>query len=162
LLAAAYGIKVPAPDRGEAVRRAEVYNGDAIIAQETAKERVREVKVSAARKQFVDGPVLILPVSPQFGYTFNPNALLAIDGDTTVYDGEVQATDAWGVLQSSDGFLVVRHNGPIVRVQVPAPAEVNTRPLKGDGWTLVLQKGWVLAPGDRAGDYVLKPESGQP
>ena len=162
LLAAAYGIKSPAPDRGEAIRRAQAYNGDGIIAQETAKERLREEEVSAARKQFVEGPVLILPAGTQFGYTFNPNALLAIDGDTTVYEGEVQASGAWGVLQSSKGFLVIRHNGPIVRVQVPAPAQVNSRPLKGDGWTLVLQKGWVLATGDRAGDYVLKPENAQP
>ncbi len=160
LLAVAYRITLPAPDRAEATRRAEPYDGDEVIAQETAKERGRAEKVNAARKRFVESPVLILPVDGQFHYTFNPNAVLPVDGDLTVYEGEVQVSDTWGVLRSSNGFLMVRRNDSIVRVQVPAPAEVNSRPLKGDGWTLVPQKGWTLVPGDRAGDYVLKPGNG--
>jgi hypothetical protein len=47
----------------------------------------------------------------------------------------------------------------IVRLQVPAPRNPSAQPLRGEGWTLVLQKGWALIPGERAGDYVLKPEN---
>ena len=149
----------PAPTRAEAIRRARAYDGDEVIALETAKERIREAKVDAARKRFVEGPVLALPVDGQFNYSFNPHAVLALDADSTLYEGEVQVSDAWGVLRSSEGFLVVRRNGSIVRVQVPAPTEVNSRPLKGDGWVLTLEKGWLIGPGARPGEYVLKPES---
>ncbi len=162
LLTTAYSIKLPAPTRAEAIRRAQAYDGDEVIAIETARERVREAKVDAARKRFVEGPVLVLPVGGQFNYSFNPHAVLALDADSTVYEGEVQVSDAWGVLRSSEGFLMVRRNGMIVRVQVPAPVNANSRPLKGDGWTLTLEKGWRVAPGDRAGDYVLKPQDVSP
>ncbi len=104
-------------------------------------------------------PVMTLPVHAQFNFSFNPHAVLAVDADSTLYKGDVQVGDAWGVLRSSEGFLIVRRNGSIVRVQVPAPAEVNWRPLKGDGWILILEKGWLVAPGARPGDYALKPES---
>lgn len=146
----------PAPTRAEAIRRARAYDGDEVIALETAKERIREAKVDAARKRFVEGPVLALPVDGQFNYSFNPHAVLALDADSTLYEGEAQVSDAWGVLKCSEGFLLVRRNGLIVRVQVPAPMDANARPLKGDGWTLDLQKGWLLSPGERSGDYVLK------
>jgi hypothetical protein len=156
LLANAYDLKLGIPGRAAATRRARAYDGDEVIAQETARERVREEKANAARKRFIEGPVLILPVDGKFGYTFNPHAVLAIDEASTVYEGEVQVGDVWGVLRSSNGFLMVRSNGSIVRIQVPAPADANSRPVKGDDWTLELNSGWALDAGGRAGDYVLK------
>jgi hypothetical protein len=156
LLAQACGIKLAVPDRTEATRRAQAYDGDEVIALETARARQHEARASAARRRFIDGPVLILPVDGQFGYSFNPNAVLALDGDATVYEGEVQVSDVWGVLHSSNGFLMVRQSGSIVRVQVPAPSDPNLRPLKGDGWTIEVRPGWTVAPASRAGDFTLK------
>jgi hypothetical protein len=156
LLADAYEIKLPAPDRAEATRRAQAYDGDEVIAQETAAEREREEKVSAARKRFIDGPVLILPPGDQFNYTFNPNAVLALDEELTLYEGDLQVSDAWGVLHTSNGVLMVRRNGPIVRAQMPSPTDPNARPLKGDGWRLELEPGWTVVPASRAGDFTLK------
>jgi len=156
LLAAAYEIKLPAPGRAEAVRRAQPYDGDEVIALETMREREHEEKVSAARKQFIEGPVLMLPVDGQFNYSFNPHAVLAVDEDSTVYEGEVQVSDVWGVLHSSNGFLMLRRNGSIAGVHVSAPADPNSRPLKGDGWTLDLRSGWAVVPGSRKGDLTLK------
>jgi hypothetical protein len=155
LLADVYEIKLPAPGRAEAMRRAQTYEGDEVIVLETAREREREEKVSAARKRFVDGPVLILKPSDKLNYTFNPHAVLAVDENSTVYEGKVQVSDAWGVLRSSEGFLAVGRNGPIVRIQVSAPADPTSRPLRGDGWTLELEPGWTVVPAPRGGDYTL-------
>jgi len=33
--------------------------------------------------------------------------------------------------------------------------DLAARPLKGDGWSLELTKGWVVVPGERAGDAKL-------
>jgi hypothetical protein len=156
LLADVCEIKSPAPDRAEATRRAQAYDGAEVIARETAKEREREEEVSAARKRFIDGPVLILPPGEQFNYTFDPNAVLAVDEDSTVYEGGLQVSGAWGVLHSSNGLLMVRRNGLIVRAQIPAPTDRKARPLKGDGWVLELQPGWTVIPASRAGDFTLK------
>src|SRR5262249_39556581 len=62
LLAVAYKITLQAPDRAEAIRRSHAYDGDEVIAQETAKERVCAEKANAVRKRFVEDHVLILPV----------------------------------------------------------------------------------------------------
>ena len=68
----------------------------------------------------------------------------------------MQVSDEWGILKTAGGFLLVRQAGHVVRVHVPAPADADQRPMKGDGWTLELQEGWQVAPGDRKGDLVLK------
>ena len=67
-------------------------------------------------------PVLMLPVGQEFHYTFDPNAVLGLDDKLTLYEGEIQVSDAWGLLKTTEGALLVRGNGRLVRVQVPAPA----------------------------------------
>jgi len=156
LLAHAYQVRVPEVKHAEAVQRAGSYDGDEVIALETRRDEVRQAKLNEARKRFVDGPVLIFPVGSQFNYGFDPNNVLGIDEDSTVYLGDVQVSDEWGILKASNGFMLVRQAGHVVRVQVPAPADTDQRPIKGEGWTLELQAGWQVGPGDRKGDLVLK------
>ncbi len=156
LLAHAYEVQMPEVRQAEAVQRAGRYDGDEVMALEIRRDQARQAKLTEARKRFVDGPVLILPVGSQFNYGFDPNNVFSIDEDSTVYLGEVQVSDEWGILKASGGFMLVRRTGHVVRVQVPAPADANRRPIKGDGWTLDLQEGWQVAPGDRKGDLMLK------
>jgi hypothetical protein len=155
LLARASGIEVSTVNEAEAVRRARPYDGEEIIALETQRDRDREARLGSARQRFITGPVLVLPVGAQFGYGFDPNHVLSVDESSTVYEGG-QVSDAWGVLRAPGGFLIVRGTTHVVRVQVPAPANAQERPLKGDGWTLELTPGWTLAPGPRPGDFALK------
>ncbi|HEX8764209.1 MAG TPA: hypothetical protein VF740_03570, partial [Candidatus Acidoferrum sp.] len=134
LLAHACAVKVPATtDKAEAMRRAERYDGGEVMAIETEKEEKHQERVAATRKLFVDGPVLRLPVSNEFRYTFDPNAVLALDDKLTLYQGEIQVSDAWGLLKTSEGALFVRENGRIVRVQVPTTADGSNSPLTGKG-----------------------------
>jgi hypothetical protein len=158
LLAQAYGMQIPAPDKAEAMRRAERYDGSEVMAIETEKEEKHQARVAAARKLFVDGPVLVLPVGETFNYTFDPNAVLALDDKLTVYEGHIQVTDAWGLLKTS-GVLFTRENGKIVRVQVPAPTDASKTPLAGKGWTMELQPGWQSVPEGRPGDFAVKPKA---
>ena len=39
------------------------------------------------------------------------------------------------------------------QLTLPAPANVDGRELRGDGWSLVLAEGWVVRAGPRPGDY---------
>lgn len=160
MLARAYDVQVPAPDKAEAMRRAERYNGAEVVAIETERETEHQVRVAAARKLFVDGPVLVLPVGAEFNYTYDPNAVLALDDRMTLYESDnVQVSDLWGLLKTTDGALLVRESGKIVRVQVPAPADPSKMPLTGTGWTLTLKPDWQAVPEGRAGDFVLKRKS---
>ena len=159
LLARAYGVQAPAgsaSNKTEAMRRAERYDGGEVIALETEKEEKHQERVAAARKLFVDKAVVIFPVSDEFHYTFDPNAVLAVDDKLTLYEGNIQVSDAWGLLKTTEGALFARENGRVVRVQVPAPADVSKMPLAGKGWTLDLKPQWQVVPEGRAGDFAVR------
>jgi hypothetical protein len=155
LLARTSQIEVPTVNEDEAVRRARSYDGEEIISLETQRDQDRQARLASARQRFIAGPVLVLPVGAQFSYGFDPNHVLGVDESSTVYEGG-QVSDVWGVLQASGGFLIVRGTRHVIRVQVPAPASTQERPLKGEGWTLKLTPGWTLEPGPRPGDFILK------
>ena len=155
LLASAHEVQIPAPDKAEAMRRAERYDGSEVIAIETAKEEKHQTRIAAARKTFVDGPVLVLPVGEEFNYTFDPNAVLALDDKLTLYEGDIQVSDTWGLLKAS-GALFSRESGKILRVQVPAPTDASKTPLTGKGWTLELQPDWRAVPEGRSGDFAVR------
>ena len=160
LLAQAYGVQVPAAlNKTEALRRAERYDGGEVVAIETEREAKHQARVAAARKTFFDGPVLTLPVGQDFHYTFDPNAVLGLDDKLTLYEGEIQVSDTWGLLKTTEGALFVRGNGGIVQVRVPAPTDANTTPLTGKGWTVELKPGWRVVPEGRAGDFAVRQRS---
>jgi hypothetical protein len=159
LLAQAYGVQVPAEmDKAEAMRRAERYDGGEVIAIETEHEVKHQAQVAAARKLFVDGPILVLPASEKIDYIYDPNSVLALNDNLTLYqyEGEIHVTDEWGMLKTSIGVVLARENGRVVHAQVPAPADASKLPLAGNGWTLELKPGWEAVPGGRAGDFVVR------
>ena len=158
LLARAYGIELSAASEVQAVRGAQSYDGDEVITLETQRDRDCQAPLAAARKRYLDGPVLVLPSEAPFSYGFDPNHVLSVDASSTVYEGG-QVSDAWGVLRAPGGFLIVRGANRVIRVQVPAPADASERPLKGEGWTLELTPGWSLEPGPRLGDWAHRRQS---
>jgi hypothetical protein len=155
---AAYKIGPLTASLEQALARARNYRGDYVMAAEAEREKVFQERVAEFHAKFVAGPVLILPVGKTFNYMFDPNAVVPLDDTNTVYLSS-RVTDDWGTLDAPGGVLIVRKAGLIVRLQVPAPTKLSAPPLQGDGWTLVPQKGWALAAGDRPGDYVLRPEN---
>ena len=161
LLVRAYAIDLPALSKTEALRRAERYDGGEVVTIETRREEKHQAQVTAAKKLFVDGPILTLPVGKEFNFTFDPNAVLALDDNLTLYRGDVQVSDQWGILRAPEGVLFLRKNGRIVSVQVPAPADAVKSPLTGKGWTLELKSDWKLVPGERTGDFAVR-EQGKP
>jgi len=161
LLAQAYGVPLPASlDKAEAMRRAERYDGGEVIAIETEREKEHQARVAAARKLFVDGPILVLPASQEFNFTFDPNAVLTLDGKLTLYEGELKVTDQWGLLRATEGVVIVRDAGRFLGAQVPAPspADAGKTPLSGSGWTLDLKPGWRLVPQGFSGGFTVRRE----
>ena len=121
----------------------------------------RSIKRASPQREklFVDGPVLVLPAAKEFNFTFDPNAVLALDDKLTLYEGEIKVTDEWGVLKTTEGVVIVRENGRFVCAQVPAPADLSKTPLAGTGWTLTLKPDWQAVPEGRPGDLALKRKS---
>jgi len=158
---AAYNLGPTTPSAEQALARARAYHGEYVIATERERENTFRERVAKFQARFLSGPVLILPVGKTFNYTFDPSDTLPLDDANTIYLSS-RVTDDWGILDAPGGVLMVREARGVVRLQVPAPAKLGASPLQGDGWTLAPQKGWLLAPGVRAGDYVLKQDNRQP
>jgi len=77
----------------------------------------------------------------------------------TLYEGEIQVSDAWGLLKTTEGALLVRGNGRLVRVQVPAPAYASKSHMTGKSWTLELKPPWQVVPEGRPGDFAVRQRS---
>jgi hypothetical protein len=155
LLQQRYGVRIRV---SEAAARAAVsrYEGGEIVTLETQGEQRRAKEIAEARKRFLDGPVLILPVTADVRYSYSPNNVIGIDANNTVYP-TMRLVDAWGILTVTDGAWLERDGtGHLVRARVPAPTDLSARPLKGEGWALELTSGWEVVPGERSGDVKIR------
>ena len=150
-----YGVRI---HMSEAAARAAVsrYEGEEIVTNETQQEQRRTQQIAEARKKFLDGPVLILSLTDDVRYSYDPNNVVGIDTNSTVYP-TMRLVDAWGVLTVTNGAWLERDaSGHVVRVRVPAPTDLSARPLKGEGWSLELTNGWEVVPGERSGDVRIR------
>lgn len=158
LLQQRYAITVRA---SEAAARAAAsrYEGEEIVITETQQDQRRKQQIAEARKKFLDAPVLILPLTDDVNYSYDPNNVIGIDANNTVYP-TLRLVDAWGVLTVKDGAWLERDSaGHMARARVTAPADLAARPLKGEGWSLELTNGWEVVQGDRAGDVLIRKKA---
>ena len=158
LLRAAYRITISELNEAEAVARSRKYDGDEVIAHEKEHAAQQQKIIAEQRSRLIDAPVLVLPLGPTVNYGFDPDEVTAIDEQSSVFGGDVQVTDDWGVLKSTGGVLLVREKGKLLRAQVPAPKNPPGTSISGDGWTLELKSGWKLVPGPRARDWTVEKE----
>lgn len=155
LLQNAFGIKLSSDLKARAEKQALKYNGSELRLAEAEREERRQKQVAEYRKRLVDGPRLLITLTDKRRVSFNSSNIVPLEGLGTVYP-TARVTDQWGILDISNGALMISDRGRITQVYVSVPADLNARPLKGDGWTLELNTGWTLASGERAGDYILK------
>ena len=156
LLAEAWEIDL-APETEDAVLlTADRYDGASLIDAETERDRVRQAQADLDRRRLLEGPILILSLSDETRYSFNPGNLRALDDVGTVYP-TLRVSDRWGILDVDGGALMTRDEGRASSVHVPSPENPRTgQAVEGDGWTLTLKPGWSLEPANRLGDYRLR------
>jgi hypothetical protein len=154
LLQASLAIKLPGSIKSEAEKRARIYDGEKLLASETELDNNRQKILATYRAQLVDGPVLMVPLQ-KMSMQFNPGNLVPLDSLGTVYPN-IRIVDVWGILTVSKGALM---NPTFSRIYVAAPNRLGVSPLQGEGWTLELNAGWIVAAGERKGDFVVKEMS---
>jgi len=138
----------------DAERLAEPYGGAALRKAEHAREERRVEQLAAWRTSLIDGPILIVDLKSVTAGTFDPRAVFPFSDKQTVYTTrELQAE--WGTLTVKDGAILedLVSRTASVSLQGAAPDH-----LRGNGWTLKLNPGWVVRPGERAGDFVVAKE----
>jgi hypothetical protein len=156
LLAKAYGLRTLQRTQPDATAAAKEYQGEELMAVEEDREIGRQARIADIRKRFVEGSVLLLPPFSKFSYGFDPNNVVSLDEDAAFYPW-VRVTDEWGVLEARGGLLV-RGNGQIVKVVVPAANVADGTSVTGNDWKLDLAPGWKIVPAERSGDQTVKKE----
>ena len=130
------------------------YGRATLETKENERELARRKRIADYKGRLVDGHTLLIPLTDKGNFSFDPNNLIPLDSAATVYP-TAAIKDDWGILEVSNGALLVREGGKVTKIFLSAPADVKARPLKGDGWTLELTAGWKLTPGQREGDLAL-------
>lgn len=145
---------VGAPDATRADARLTLYEGDKVLAAESARDISRERRVDSLRTRFVRAPSLRL-FPRAMRVSFDPNGQTPLGTDGTVMRGFRWAADDGAELSAPDGALV---NATWSAVQVPlgdlrVPEGVlrETLELSGAGWTLRLPAGWRM---ERSGNSI--------
>jgi hypothetical protein len=154
LLATAIGATSPPDLKAAALLGAQAYGGKELMAAEQARAAKKVQQEAAIRRSFVEAPVFNLPLTEAFSYSFDPTNQVPLEGIGTVYP-YVRITAAWGILEATQGALMLTQEGIISGVRVVAPKDPAARPLAGEGWTLTLKEGWTVVPGKRPGDLAL-------
>jgi len=150
-------LKLPEPDASTVKAREADYD-TTLRPRELAREQAKQAHLAELRAKLVDGPVLRLPLAGRHAsYQFNPQTLEALDASNVVYP-TIRLNADWGVLSVEQGVLLDK----AMTVAAVAAAGASPDRLQGPGWRLSLNKGWVVAPGERAGDLVLKQEGSAP
>lgn len=135
----------PAVDVAAAAAR---YGGADLRAAEEQREQQRQARIAELRRQFVDGPVLVMPGGGR-GMSDSRGAVVIPDAGT-VYFHAYRMSGPWGTLEADKGVLEAS-DGRSRRLAAPVRGDDAT--ISGDGWTFKAAAGWVIREGGRRGDY---------
>jgi hypothetical protein len=144
LLARAFAVQ-PATDAAASAAR---YGGAGIRTAEEQRERGRQDRLAELRRQFVDGPVLVIRGAGSG--SFNSMGAVVIPDVGTVFFGPYSQNTDSGTLKAEKGVLL-ESDGRVRRVAAPVRRDDTT--LVGDGWTFTVKPGFVIREGPRRGDY---------
>ena len=129
------------------------YDAATLRTAEEARDRTQQVRVAELRRRFVDGPVLTMPAVGRG--TSDTTGSVGIPGAGTVFFRSFTLSGQWGRLKANGGVLRAA-DGATLSVPVTAPLEGTT--LKGDGWSVTVNAGWVVQPAARPGSFTIVRE----
>lgn len=157
LLQKAFCIKIPNQIKEEAFKRSVNYEADKLISSKMNREKENKKRLAEYKKRFIDGPTLCIPLSHKGikylkSVVFDPRGMYSIDENKIVFN-KTTIIGKFGTLDAFNGAMM---KSDWSKVYVPAPIDVQARPLCGDGWTLKINPGWEIKPAERKGDYILE------
>jgi hypothetical protein len=138
-------------EQSEVNERSTLYAVQAIRHDEEARQQRRLVRTERLKQRFVIAPLLVLPLD-HMSVEFS-NDMISLGGFGNVYPS-LKIRDDWGALNAEGGALL---SSDWRQATVPAPATTTVKgDLKGPGWTLSLNPGWILCRGRRLGDFTVR------
>jgi hypothetical protein len=126
------------------------YDGATLRRAEEARERAQQVRVAELRRRFVDGPVLTMPAGGSG--TSDTRGSVGIPGVGTVLFNEFTLSAQWGRLTADSGVL---RSADGKTLSVPVSGQLEGSTLRGDGWSVTLNPGWLVRPTARPGSFTI-------
>ena len=156
MLISSLGFQLPGNLQAAAKECALAYGYRAVASAENEREQTHQAFLSELRKKFLERATLDFPSAAEMNRNFNPQILVPFPPYGTYYPSGT-FTANWGKLQVESGGALVAPNNRSLRV--PAPSDVNARPVAGDGWTLQLAPGWTIRKSEGTKNYaVVSPD----
>jgi hypothetical protein len=125
------------------------YNGSAIIDEETKREERTKQLLAEYKYKFIEQSHFEIRFE-KMNISFDPRNMIPIDDKGTVYP-TIRVTDKWGILEVSDGALI---SAQWDKISVTNPTSLEGKNIKGPGWVLTLNEGYVVEK-DLDGNYKL-------
>lgn len=133
---------------------AERYDGAALRTVEEERDRAQQTRLAELRQRFVDGPVLTMPAGGSG--TSDTRDSVGIPRIGTVFFHNFTLSARWGRLEANNGVL---RSADGTTLSVPVTGLLEGTILKGDGWSVTLNPGWVVRPAARPGSFVIVGEN---
>jgi len=115
------------------------YNGRQIIAEEIAREvKIKEL-VAEYKNKFIEQPHLEIRFE-QMNVSYDPRNIMPLEDKGTVYPN-IRVSDKWGILTVSNAALMSPNWD---KISITAPTKSDNKNFSGDGWTLILNDGYVM------------------
>lgn len=146
----AFGLSVP-PDLKKIIEViSDKYNGQIIIAEETAREEKIKKLIVEYKSKFIEQPHFDIHFE-QMNISFDPRNIMPLEDRGTVYPN-LRISDKWGILSVENGALV---SSMWDKVTVTNPIKTDNKNISGDGWTLQLNEGYTVSKDESNGNYKL-------
>ncbi len=129
------------------------YDGARLRTAEEMRDRTQQVRVAELRRRFVEGPVLTMPAAGRG--TSDTTGSVGIPGAGTVFFRNFTQSGQWGRLEANDGVLRAADGSTL---SVPVTEPLAGTMLKGDGWRVTLNPGWIVQPAARTGSFTIVRE----
>lgn len=147
----AFKISIPDDIPVVASSISKLYRSEKIISEETTREQEIKQRIAAYKTKFIESPHLEIYFE-KMNISFDPRNIMSLEGLGNVYP-TLRVSDNWGILTVTNGALLGTNWD---KVTVSEPTGISIDRLTGDGWTLEIEKGYILERNSTNGNYILK------
>jgi len=127
------------------------YGFAEISAGEAKREEHIKQITAGYKKVFIERPHLEIRLE-NMNISFDPRNLMPMEGYGTVYP-TLRLSDNWGILTATEGALLGTNWD---RVTVSEPAIIGKEKVSGKGWSIDLNKGYVVEKDSSGKNYLVR------
>lgn len=146
----AFNIRIPIDVKTATETVADLYNGKAILQEETEREERNKRIVAEYKLKFIEQPHFEVKFV-KMNVSFDPRNIVPIEDKGTVYPN-IRVTDVWGILTVEKGALMSPNWD---KLSIANPIQTEGQKITGDGWILELADGYALEKNSVSGNYKL-------